>query len=454
MTDRCVLPAYGTIETISNPIERVEPSMHFSFDGKRIIVYLDEPLDQNRLLDLCFCDAAEGRTEINAIIEGRLRHSGKKITFHVACRPGFDERSIHLGVIAYWVLDEGFSLKDVDAIGFSGLCVDSFCPMKGIQYELDGDRRSLVVTTSPDDVIDLGTAVVCEKEVSLSCEAFWTYEPFQQIKFASVLRCRVGQIDSTFFKAIYVAIASSLRFCLSRGNVDLGVTLYADGPDGIESIGDFTAVHGKMYVPDEYDAPEAKRVCAQEIGRYFGKIVEAFDSGVFGGSELSQNREDASIITPSKIIELTSSFEHEFLALYPSGVEHGDKTNQIHNQVREAVSKAEKDVSSDSRRLLRKACEIALNDSLESRIRHVAFSLPDNVSQVTYRGLEECEADKSLGYKIATARNDIAHGNELSYKLRDLRGEYRLLARFVFAMRLMRLDIPDDDVARIMRHVN
>lgn len=56
-----------------------------------------------------------------------------------------------------------------------------------------------------------------------------------------------------------------------------------------------------------------------------------------------------------------------------------------------------------------------------------------------------------LGKKIATMRNDIAHGNKPRYELSDIRNEYKLLVNLIFVMRLIRVGIPDDESARLLR---
>ena len=450
MTGKYELPIYGTIEAVSKPIECVEPGKHFSFDGKRLVVYLEESLNQIQLLDLCF-DITKKPAEINAVVEGKIHHSGRRIMMHVSCFPGFDKGSIRLGVVAYWTMDDEFSLEDVDGIVFSGLCVDSFCPMRGIRHECDNGRRSLMVTNDLDSVIDLGVADIGGRNVELSCEAYWTYEPLQQIKFISLLRCKLARPNYEHIKRVYIAVASALRFCLGRGNTDFKMALCVETSGGDEAIGEFEVVHGRMYVPDERDALEVGMVHALDVGRYFGRVATAFDSGVFRHSELSQSRDDAAYITLAKIIELTSSFEREFRELYPDGVEHSDETSRSIDEAIAALCGIEQGLSCGAKRLVLRARERVLDDSLKSRIRYVTKVLPTSVMQVAYKGLEVCEDDKSLGSKIATVRNDIAHGNELSHKLSDLRKEYRLLIRLVFAMRLLRLDIPDNDVARLLR---
>ena len=86
-----------------------------------------------------------------------------------------------------------------------------------------------------------------------------------------------------------------------------------------------------------------------------------------------------------------------------------------------------------------------------TRIRYACKSLTNEVAEAVFRRTGASRRYTQLGKKITELRNDIAHGNEPRHELRSIANEYQLLINLVFAMRLIRLQIPDEDVARLMR---
>ena len=50
------LPINGIIESLSAPIEHVEPGMFFHFDGKTLSVYPHDPLSNVQIMDIVFND--------------------------------------------------------------------------------------------------------------------------------------------------------------------------------------------------------------------------------------------------------------------------------------------------------------------------------------------------------------------------------------------------------------
>ncbi len=242
-----------------------------------------------------------------------------------------------------------------------------------------------------------------------------------------------------------------MRFCLGRGNVDLVLELCIEEKTGVRMVGEFVALHGKTYIPDELDDPSIHFVRAKDIGRYFGEVVSAFSSGLLRGPELSQSREDANMITYSKIIELTAVFEREFRALFPEGVKHGGKTQRDSERARDAICKASEDLPSDPKRILLRLSKRIFEDNLEARIRYTCKTLSNEVAEAVFQSTGANRKNKELGKNFTQLRNAIAHGEEPMHELESIRNEYRLLFNLVFAMRLGRLRIPDEDIARLVR---
>ncbi len=323
--------------------------------------------------------------------------------------------------------------------------------MTNIQTNICEGCSEITARTSSDDSIDLGTAVVNGNVLTAVAETYWTYDFCEHINFESRLICKIESPDYGLLKSLYTSFASALRFCLGRGNVVFVLELCVEEESGFQVVGEFVAAHGKTYVPDELDKPSACFVRAKDIGAYFGKAVSAFSDRSFYGAELSKNRDDAGTITNSKIIELTSSFEREFRELFPEGVKHKAKTQRDSDLAKAAICEAAERLTSNPKRILLRLSERVSEDNLETRIRYACKSLTNEVAEAVFRRTGASRRYTQLGKKITELRNDIAHGNEPRHELRSIANEYQLLINLVFAMRLIRLQIPDEDVARLMR---
>lgn len=448
------MPINGIIESLSAPIEHVAPGMFFHFDGKTLSVYPHDPLSDVQIMDIFFNDMQPNQSDSpkeDILIEGSIRPSAENVVFHVSRCPGIKDRGVYFSVVAYWITENGYELKDVSMVRFSGLCVESFCPMTNIQTNISDKCSEITARTSSDNSIDLGMAIVNEKELPVTAETYWTYDFCEHINFESRLICKTESTDYELLKSLYTSFASALRFCLGRGNVDFLLELCVEEESKLRMVGEFVAMHGKTYIPDKLDKPSTFFVRAKDIDAYFGKIVSAFSNGSFYSTELSQSREDAGIITYSKVIELTSAFEREFRKLFPEGVKHRAKTQRNSELAKNAICEAAENLASEPKRILLRLSERVSEDNLATRIRYACKSLTDEVAEAVFRSTGANRKYTQLGNKITELRNDIAHGNEPKHELRSIANEYRLLVNLVFAMRLIRLQIPNEDVARLMR---
>ena len=444
----------GVIESLSAPIEHVEPGMFFHFDGKTMSVYSHDPLNIAQIMDICFNDAQLVQSDSSGediLIKGSVRPSAEDVVFHVSRRPGIKDRGLYFGVVAYWTIENCYELRDVSMVRFSGLCIESFCPMTNIETNINEEYSEITARTSADNSIDLGTAMVNENKLTVSAETYWNYRFCERIDFESRLICKFKSPNYELMKSIYTSFASALRYCLGRGNVDLVLELCVEEESGFRTVGEFAALHGKTYIPDELDGPSTCFVRAKDIGVYFGDVVSAFSNSTFYGTELAQNRDDAGIITYSKVIELTSSFEREFRELFPGGVKHKVKTQHDSELAKAAICEAAEGLASNPKRILLRLSERFFEDNLETRIRYACKSLTNEVSEAVFRSTGANRKYTQLGKKITELRNDIAHGNEPRHELKSIANEYRLLVNLVFAMRLIRLQIPNEDIERLMR---
>lgn len=447
----------GIINHLSTPLKYIEPGMLFRFDGRTLHVFtyeVGENTDNIWLYDLLFdsffdkpLDDSNGDILVNCTI----RPDGDSITFHVAGKPGGNGNEIKLSVLAYWTTDNSYELSDVTSLFFTGLCIDSFNPMTNVQFRRTDEYSEIAARVSSQNSIDLGTAHICNTDLAISSETTWKYEPMKGIRFKSFLICNTHSLDYTLLKSIYTSISSTIQFCLGRNNTNVAVELYAGDEANQHSIGTFVVPHDTASTPDELDEAYLCFPRAKDIGLYFGTITTAFSNSVLNTRELALSRYDANLITYAKIIELTSSFEREFRELYPEGVKHKTRTLREMELAKEAIIEAAEKLPSRPKQRLKRLSERIDEDNLETRIRYSVKNLPQDISISVFKNTGVNANYSQLGKKITELRNDIAHGNKPRHKLKSVTGEYKLLVKLIFAIRLMRLEILESEIARIVR---
>ena len=161
------LPISGVIESLSIPVGYVEPGMFFSFNGQELKIFSSDLLDDNQLMDIIFSEVESASSSGNMIIQGSVRPSGERVVFHVSCCPGIKNRGIYFSVIAYWIIESNYELKDLSVIRFAGLCVESFCPMTNVHRNTHEDCSEIIARTSSENTIDLGIAFIDKCEIAI-----------------------------------------------------------------------------------------------------------------------------------------------------------------------------------------------------------------------------------------------------------------------------------------------
>lgn len=447
------VPIIGRVAELSTPINNVGPGMSFRFNGKTLAVFGHEPLGAERLSGIFFDGLLDRGQATDSFVSCDVSATGERAVFHVTGRPGFRNGSVLLGVCDYWVLRGGAELGDVALVAYSGPCVDSFCPLRGAKAEDDGRGLSLRLPALHETVLSGGSAEVAGRQISVETVVGWRLDALRTVTIESSLRVFSEGADYEFLHALYVGVSRALRFFLGRGNVVLSCSLLASEGGSRRKIGDFVACHGKLYVPDEHDEPKESFVRAKDIGEGLAPVIGACSSGAIDHPVFAETREDANIITYAKAIELTAQFEKEFRETFPDGVAHSPRKLKAQEAVRSVLEDAGKaeGMNSASRKILSNLAPHIGDDNLQTRISSSLKDLPEPVVAVAKRGVEKAAARRDVGERIASVRNSVAHGLVFRYDLADVREEYLLLTRLVFALRLKGLGFGDEDVARLLK---
>lgn len=217
-----------------------------------------------------------------------------------------------LGVHAYWILYNGASPNDVARINFTGLCVDSFCPMIDIKFDTQDNSKTITVTSSTDNNIDLGQAIIQGQQINYSAGVYRCYKHCRSVTFTSTIHCDVANLTHDFLRRIYIYTTAALRFRLGRSNTSFEINLQQNTPGAWECIDEFQVLQSSTRIPDELDELHIALIHASDIGMHFDTIVSAFANNELTTSDPPQSRTDANIITSVKVIELALFLKENF----------------------------------------------------------------------------------------------------------------------------------------------
>lgn len=448
-------PISGILASLSYPINHIEEGMQFLFDGKELVVSSEEPLTPVDVMQIWSEDVNawfnnEPTIKTPVIIQGTVKPSGASAYFHVSPKVGTKDQGYRLGVYAYWIIYNGTRFDDVGRINFTGLCVDSFCPMTNIKFDTQVGLKTVTVASSAENDVDLGQAIIQGQQINYSAEAYWRYEHCRGVTFASSIYCDVANLTYDLLRRIYACTVAALRFCLGRSNTSLEISLQQNTPDGWEHIGEFQVLQSSTRIADEFDELHIALIRASDIGTHFGTIVSAFANNELTMPDLPQSRADANIITSAKVIELASAFERGFRKLHPDGVEHSNKTQRINEAAKAALNKTIEELTGKPKDKVKYLLGRIDDDSLSMRIRFACKRLPEDIRHSVFNHTKVNPKYAQVGNRFTNMRNDIAHGNEPRQSLSDIREEYKLMMHLVCAMRLMQLEIPNEDIARLV----
>lgn len=153
-----------------------------------------------------------------------------------------------------------------------------------------------------------------------------------------------------------------------KSSTGLEISLKQNTPDGWERLGEFQVLESPTRIPDEFDELHIVLIRASNVGVHFGIIVSAFANNKLTTPDLPQSRTDANIIALAKVIDLVSVFERKFCKMYSDGVAHANKTQKNNEAAKAALNKTIEELTGKAKHRLARIDD----NNLSSRIRFVS----------------------------------------------------------------------------------
>lgn len=477
------IPLTGFVKKTISPIDGVREGMAFLLEGDTISFFDDGVTEEISLIASALKHVAGVKEPIDALVECSLPAKRQQAVFHVKGRPSVKGKAQSFRVIEYAAWPEEANLSELRTASFTGPCIDSFKPM---QCSIKADTLEVSIPSPESTKTCGGTAEILGRSVTLESIAGYRFSwDRRELVFASAIKATVCDADLEFLRELYLTIRRAIEFCIGRSNLEISVSL--DFDKALVS-GKYVAFHDPTAIPDELDGLDKRFVRADDIGEGLSLLLESICSQRIENPSFSSSRHDSNILTRAKVIELTAAFESEFAHAFPEGVVHSKETQRARKKAEarireieeclvgedeeppadllnevvffseceklrrkaiEALKNAMDDASRKVKSELQKALDEILRDSLQSRIKYTLEESAPQVSDACKRKIDL--PDNNIGKAIADARNTIAHGSEGEELLLDnARGEYLMLRRLVFAMRLERAGFESNEVERLV----
>lgn len=477
-------PLMGFVREMNPQIKGIRPNMAFLLDGP-VVSFFDSNIPENAAVFSSLSKHfEEGKAEADSQVMCYVPAKRQRAIIHVSGRLMLEGEAQSFRVIEYVVWPDCACLDELNEISFTGPCIDSFKP---VQFSLSMETLDLSIPSPEMTKTRGGVAKVLGRDVRLESTVGYRFSfNRRELSFTSALKAIVNGSDLSFLGELYLAVRSSVEFCIGRSNLDIKASLHFDKA---LTLGEYVSFRTSSAIPDELDEPSQNFVRADDIGEGFSLILEAICSHLIEHPSFSSSRRDSNLLTRAKVIELTSAFESEFNRDYSEGVLHSNKSrrareeaaailreiegglteessespesflgefafllesDRLRDKVVAAIEAAMTNANKRTRSKLREARKEMLRDSLQSRIEHALENTPSEVADACKRGIALPDGG-GIGKAIVDARNAVAHSSEGRELIHSARGEYLMLRRLVFAMQLERAGFESCEVARLVR---
>lgn len=179
---------------------------------------------------------------------------------------------------------------------------------------------------------------------------------------------------------------------------------------------------GQLYVLCDIGTHDAE-IDILKKGRYIrqqylqgtvGKLLQAIADNTIYMRHLPKTYEDGRHIDAAKFVMITAAFEWEFRRIFPDGIIKKEKRIQAEETVEQMLSSLIEKNSGEVKNILKFLKKCIGNDPLSSKLTFVGNELGDVIDifgKQLYRLNKEELKYSEMGSRLATQRNDFAHGN-------------------------------------------
>lgn len=256
--------------------------------------------------------------------------------------------------------------------------------------------------------------------------------------------------DYSFIARLWFIAKEFIQFLCYRKNVFIPIA-YLSTPDAEGKTRKFAELHwiGESGDNELYTLEKGRYIRLSYLSYKEGKILDDIAANKLYTRHIPETYTNGCSINAARFIMITTAFEWEFKRLYPDSVKKSDKTLEIEKTATEAIQNLIDNSTGDLKekyKFLKKSIKFS---SLQSKLEYTCDALNDIIGVFGEHlySLNNREIIYSeIGQRLASQRNNFAHGNlEIDFidnALLDL----VFLERIIYAIQLKHYGISDYNI--------
>ena len=201
--------------------------------------------------------------------------------------------------------------------------------------------------------------------------------------------------------------------------------------------------------PDEHSLEKGRYISLQLLDSHEGDLIALIADEKIYLRHIPKSSEDARSIDASSFVMTTAAFEWEFSQSYPNGVVKQDKRVRAEECALKEIDSAISNTTGDAKAILKFAKKSIGFTSLEEKVVQAGRDF-DSVIGIFGKHLYSLNGEefdyRMIGNRLATQRNDFAHGN-IDKEFNGAAILDLLFLRYlIYALQLRRIGVSDSSI--------
>lgn len=400
---------------------------------------------------------------IDSILKGISNETCKEIIFFPKRKPvGNCNFALIVEIESYIV--KKYDKDLIDRIGIKGAEIDYIFPttqaLDSLKWKETGNwqvtTRDFSSTTSKKQKFK-----VDEKEVTIYFSIARTLSRgigVAPIYLQSVMYFEFLPTDDyQFIKDVVLIGRQFIRYLCYRRNIVFSDIMIDSPTDNCkhQTFGNMYELYENTDI-EKYALKKNKYIEIKLLDGKEGKILNDIASNKLYLKHLPKSYEEGRHIDAARFIMITSAFEWEFKRNYKNGIDKNKKTIEAEDKVESEINKLIETSSGKSKKIYKFLKKLIRSDSLSTEIKQVSKDYNDLIDifgQHLYRLNNEKLDYNNMGGRLATQRNNFAHGNLDKEFIGNSLLDLIFLEYIIYIMQLKRYNIDDISIKKAINEL-
>lgn len=401
-----------------------------------------------------------------SVLVGHCNESGQSIIFIVPINGSISSYNSVLEIYPLAYIKLRFPGKTISRIGFTCRELNHIYPINQAYYtkaiisdsfieDLSVQTKKLSETRS-DDQFFLQNDVQVKSYFSVGC-SFTSSNDKAPLIFNSYLYFEFQETeDYLFIVKLCNTAYDLLRFLCYRNNISFSKIQLSSPYKNDRFLESGELVLLREVLSEEYPIKRELFIRQKDIQGSESRIIQEIINGTLYLRHIPETHEVGRCVTPAFFVMIVSAFEWEYRQLFPDGVVKSQKRIEAEDEVWNALESLRKPSSGRVRKLFKDLRDHVRDNNLADKIMHVISelnTLVDPFGKYLY-SINETQLDyKRMSERLATQRNNYAHGN-LDKEFDEITIlDLMLLQKIVCIMQLKRVGVCDLGIKKAIKHL-